>query len=138
MVSAIRRARAAPSRTPRRHRGTFQDVVAMLVLGDVEALDGAVEAARGNDRDLARERHERFEDAGLSAERAPSGLGGSSSPIDGLALAVIAEAACLQHGGTPELRRAPRPISGADTRRKGGGADAEARRRKSSRRDDPG
>ena len=41
----------------------------MLVLADVEGGEGAVDAARGDDRDLARERHEAFEDGREVADR---------------------------------------------------------------------
>ncbi len=47
----------------------------MLVLGDVEAVDLAVAAARGDHRDLALERHQGFEDRRLAADpRADAGV----------------------------------------------------------------
>ena len=76
MRSAMRRASAATAGdTSAGTRETFEDVVAVLVLGHVEAFDAAVMAARGDHRDLALEPNERLDDRGLTADRAP-GRGG--------------------------------------------------------------
>src|SRR5690348_306658 len=69
------RLRGIVLRQRRRHARRFEDMVAMLVLGDVETFDDAGLAARRDNRNLALERYERFEDAGLSAGLAPSRLG---------------------------------------------------------------
>src|ERR1051326_9591418 len=72
-------------------------MVAVLVLGDVEAFDAAVGAARGDHRDLALERHKGFEDAGLGADLAPSGYRVGAVADRHLPLAVIAVAAGFEH-----------------------------------------
>ena len=82
----------------------FQDVVAMLVFGDVEAFDLAVGRARGDHRDLALERNEGLEDRGFGAEVLPDLVRIVALADDRLALAVIAEAAGLEHGGQADAR----------------------------------
>ena len=72
-------------------------MIAVLVLGDVEAFDSAIVAARGDDGDFALERHESFEDAGLAADLAPGRFRIAAVLDRRLALAVVAEAAGLQH-----------------------------------------
>ena len=100
-------------------------MVAVLVLGDVEAFDGAVVAARRDHRHLALERHERFEDAGLAADLAPGGSRIAAVADGRLAFAVIAEAAGLEHRGPAD----PLERGGKLGRRRDGGkrrgADAE-------------
>ena len=54
-----------------RRARNFQDVVAVLVFGDVEAFDMAVGRARGDHGDLALERNEGLEDRGSGAEVFP-------------------------------------------------------------------
>ena len=79
-------------------------MVAVLVLGDVEAFDLAVGAARGDHRDFALERNEGLEDRGFGGELLPDPVGIVALADDGLALAVIAEAAGLEHGGQADSR----------------------------------
>ena len=77
----------------------------MLVFGDVEAFDLAVGAARGDHRDFALERNEGLQDRGFGGEVLPDPVGIVALADDGLALAVIAEAAGLEHGGQADASR---------------------------------
>ena len=54
-------------------------------------------SARGDDGDLARERHEGFDDARLSADLAPRGREIGAVVDDCLAFAVVAEPPRLEH-----------------------------------------
>ena len=76
----------------------------MLVFGDVEAFDMAVGRARGDHRDLALERNEGLEDRGFGAEVLPDPVRIVAVADDRLALAVIAEAAGLDHGRQADAR----------------------------------
>ena len=76
----------------------------MLVFGDVEAFDMAVGRAGGDHRDLALERNEGLEDRGFGGEVGPDLVRVVAFANDGLALAVIAEAAGLDHGGKADFR----------------------------------
>ena len=98
----------------RRHARGLQDVVAVLVFGDVEAFDLAVGAARGDHRDFALERNEGFQDRRFGAEVLPDPVGIVALADDRLALAVIAEAAGLEHGGQADLARSRRAATAAD------------------------
>ena len=82
----------------------FQDVVAMLVLGDIEADDLAVGRARGDHGDFASEWNKGFEDRGFGAEILPNPVRIVALADDRLALAVVAEAAGFQHGGNADAR----------------------------------
>src|SRR5262249_19965077 len=73
--------------------GDLENVIAMLVFGDVIAFDVAIGGARRDDRDFALERDEGLEDGGFGAELIPDALDVVALADDGLALAVIAEAA---------------------------------------------
>ncbi len=97
----------------------------MLVFGDVEAFDLAVGRARGDHRDLALERNEGLEDRGFGAEILPDPVRIVALADDRLALAVIAEAAGLEHGRQADAR--DRGPQGRRRRHVGivGGADAE-------------
>ena len=97
----------------------------MLVFGDVEAFDLAVGAARGDHRDLALERNEGLEDRGSGGEVLPDLVRIVALADDRLALAVIAEAAGLDHRGQADAR--DRGAQRLDRRYIGvvGGADAE-------------
>ena len=97
----------------------------MLVFGDVEAFDLAVGRARGDHRDLALERNEGLEDRGFGAEVLPDLVRIVALADDRLALAVIAEAAGLDHGGQADAR--DRGAQRSRRRHVGvvGGADAE-------------
>ena len=97
----------------------------MLVLGDVEAFDLAVGGARRDHRNLALERHEGLEDRRSGAELVPELAEIAAVADHGLALAVIAEAAGLEHGGRPIVAIAARRVSGEDDGGKVGRADAE-------------
>src|SRR5258708_8631317 len=76
----------------------FQDVIAMFILGDVEAFDMAVGAARGDHRDLALEGNDDFQDGGLGAEILPDLIRIVAVADDLLALAVVPEAWGLYPG----------------------------------------
>ena len=76
----------------------------MLVFGDVEAFDLAVGRARGDHRNLALEGNEGLEDRGFGAEVLPDLVRIVAVADDRLALAVIAEAAGLDHGGEADFR----------------------------------
>ena len=81
--------------------------------------------ARRDHRDLALERHEGFEDAGLAADVAP-GRRRIGAVLDrGLALAVIAEAARLQNRRPADALDRRRERRGRADIGKRGGADAE-------------
>ena len=108
------------------HPRDFQNVIAMLVLGEVEAFDGAVGGAGGDHRYFADERHKGFEDRGLSADVLPGSLRGCVLGYRRLALAVIAEASRLQHGGTTDALERGRQFGGGGDSRIGRGADAKA------------
>src|SRR6202022_2536089 len=86
-------------RDRRRSARDFQDMVAVLVFGDVEAFDMAVSRARGNHGNLALERNEGLEDGGFGAKVLPDLVRIVAVADDRLALAVIAESAGLEHGG---------------------------------------
>src|SRR5580704_9356112 len=97
------RARDPPSllrghvRQSGRHTRDFQNVIAVLVLGHIKTFNPAVPATRRDDRNLALERHEGFQDAGLAADVAPRGLRIAAIADRDLAFAVVAEAARFQH-----------------------------------------
>ena len=97
----------------------------MFVFGDVVTFDLAVRRARGDHGDLALERNERFEDRGFGAEVFPDLVEIVAFADDRLALAVIAEAAGLDHGGKADAR--DRRAQRFRRRHVGivGGADAE-------------
>ena len=107
------------------HAREFQDVIAVLVFGDVVTFDFTVDRARGDHGDLALERNEGFEDRGFGAEIFPDLSGIVAFADDRLALAVIAEAAGLDHGGKADAR--DRRVQGFNRRHVGivGGVDAE-------------
>ena len=98
----------------------------MLVFGDVEAFDMAVGAARGDHRDLALERNEGLEDGGFGAEVLPDLIRVVAVADDRLALAVVAEAAGLDHGRQADAR--DRGTQGRRRRHIGviGGADVQS------------
>src|SRR5215831_19412770 len=75
----------------------LQNVVAVLVLGDVEAFDLTVGGARHDNRDLALERDESLENCGSGAELFPDAVRIVAGANDRLTLAVIAEATGLEH-----------------------------------------
>ena len=97
----------------------------MLVFGDVEAFDMAVRRARGDHGDLALEGNEGLEDGRSRAEIVPDPVRVVARADDRLALAVIAEAAGLEHGRQPDAR--DRGAQARGRRHVGvvGGADAQ-------------
>ena len=68
----------------------------VAVLADVESGKSAVAPARGDDRNLARERHDAFQDARRVAKTAEDRVHVATAADHGLALAVIAHASGLQ------------------------------------------
>ena len=109
----------------RRHMRDVENVVAVLVLGHLEAFDFAVVAARGDHRHLALERDEAFQDARHAAQRPPRRVGVGSTHDLGLALAVVAERARLQHRRQADFGEAVGELGGTVHRRVGRGGDAE-------------
>ena len=94
----------------------------MVVEADREAARRAIQAARHDDRDLAQEVDQRFQDAVAPAELLPgSGQGGAVGDAD-LALAVIALGAGFQDAGQC---RGSGDVGLARDRLIVGGADAE-------------
>ena len=85
--------------------GVAEDGVAVGVERWIVARDAAVEAAGDQDRELVVEGYERFEHRG-AADRVPRGLRGVGRVDLDLALAVVAEAGGLQHGGGTDRRQA--------------------------------
>src|SRR5262249_723106 len=85
-----------------RHARDLQNVIAMLILSDLEAFDGAVGGAGGDHRYFADERHKGFKDGGLCADVLPGGFRHGVRGYRRLALAVVAEAPRLEHGGTAD------------------------------------
>ncbi len=75
----------------------MENVVAVLVFGDVEGAEFAIDAAGRNDRHLEVETDEALEDRRLTADRVPSSRGVGAGEDLHLTLAVVAEAARLQH-----------------------------------------
>ena len=100
----------------------------MLVLGDVEAGDAAVMAARGDDRDLALEADEGLDDRRLAADRAPRRGGIVARAQRRLALAVIAEPPRLEDRRHPDGRERRGELAFRGDPRIGRGRDVEARR----------
>src|SRR3974390_3109065 len=86
-------------------RGTryLENVIPVLVFGDVEAFDLAVGRARSDHRNLALEWHERLEDRELGAEVVPDLVRIIPGAEKRLPLAVIAEAARLEHRGQTDF-----------------------------------
>src|SRR5258706_5885427 len=93
----------------RRHFGGysryFQDMAAMLVLGDIEALDFPVAAAGRHHGAFAFERHERLDDRRLAADRSPLRDRIVAATQRCLMLAVIAKAPGLEYRGAPDRRQ---------------------------------
>src|SRR5262249_27910884 len=85
-----------------RHARDLQNVIAMLIFGEVEAFDGAVGGAGGDHRHFADERHKGFKDGRLCADVVPGGFRYGVLGYRRLALAVVAEAPRLEHGGTAD------------------------------------
>ena len=85
----------------------------MDVFGRVVGLQRSVLSARRNHRDLARERHERFQDQRHAAHCRPDtgGVRGRGIPEHALALAVIAQPAGLQHAVAAERGERRREIA---------------------------
>src|SRR5262252_6044698 len=84
----------------RRHVGGYsrdlKDMAAVLVLGDIEALDFAVTAARSHHGDFAFERHVGLDDRGLAADRSPRRHRLVAGTQCRLALAVVAKTPGLE------------------------------------------
>ena len=97
----------------------------MLVLRHVETYDFAVVAARRDDRDFARERHESFENAGPRADLAPGRIGIAAVLDRRLAFAVVAEAPGLEHGRAADALDRRRQLGRRRDVRERRGADAE-------------
>src|SRR5260370_41757653 len=101
-------------------------MVAVLILGHVEAFYLAGMPAGRDHRDFTLERHESFQDARLPARLAPGGIG-IGAVFDGdLTFAVIAETARLEHGGAADVLDRRFELAGRRNVGEGGGRDAEA------------
>ena len=98
----------------------------------------AVEAAHGDDRQLAVERHEPFEDQRHAAERRPRRVDVAGRAQHGLALAVVAAPPRLQHRGQAErVDRRVAASARSSTARNGAVAIPSALQRCPSRRAGP-
>ena len=86
----------------RRHR-QVEDVIVMHVLDRAVVRELAVEAARGDDRDLMSEVDEVLDDRFLVSDQAPDALAVFDAIDAVLALAVVAE-----HGGLDDGRKSDR------------------------------
>ena len=100
------------------HGAGLEDVVAVDVLGGLEGGDGAVEAARDDDRDLAQEGHEGLEHQRHGRQRREGGRGVARAADEPLALAVVAEPRRLEDGGRADL-----PEFGAERGERGDGGE---------------
>ena len=76
----------------------------MLVVRAIPESVAAVGPARDEDREFGVERDAGFGNRGLLADRCPCGLGLAAARDPGLALAVIAVAAALEHQRRAERR----------------------------------
>jgi hypothetical protein len=88
-----------------RHARGAQDLVGVLVLGDVVDGDGAVLAARRNDRNLAIEGDMALQDGRLARHCRKRALGIGQRGDARLALAVVAEPAGLEHRRGADARQ---------------------------------
>ena len=82
--------------------GEAKDPFAVVVLDERIARDRAVAAADAQDRELAVERHQPFEDRGHLTDRAPCVLRQHGVVDHRLSLAVVAQPTRLQHGRRPD------------------------------------
>jgi len=89
-----------------RRDGGDQDAADVVVLDERPAADLALGAAHREHRELARERHELLEDERPAAQAHPGLVDIARRMEHELPLAVVAEAARLQHRRTAELRDA--------------------------------
>ncbi len=87
--------------------GAAQDAVAVLVLDDGPAAGLSTLGSHRDDRELARERHERLEDQRDAAEVGPRAIDIGGGPQHRLPLAVVAAAPGLQHRGEAERGDGP-------------------------------
>ena len=92
--------------------------MAVRVLDRLEVRDGAIDAAGGDDRDLAIEIDERLENRFLTSERLPGAGRVGRRRHRQLPLAVVAEARRLQNRGTADLRDRRAQIVLGSNRRK--------------------
>ena len=99
----------------------------MLVLDQRIEARLALGAADREDRHLALERHECLEHERRGAERGPRGVDVGLRAQHPLALAVVAEATRLQHGGEAEPSDGAIEIVLARDRREAGGGNAQRR-----------
>ena len=98
-----------------RGAGDAEDAVLVHVLDDRPARHLTIEAAHRHDRQLAVERHERFEDQRRAGELGPTGVGVVRVPDDALALAVVAAPTRLEHGRQSDLLdRGPQLVTRPD------------------------
>ena len=98
-------------------------MVAVLVLGHFEAFDLTVARARGHDRDFPLELDVAFQDAGRGLHVPPAAIGSVPRGNLGLALAIIAELARLQHRWQADLFHGFVKLHRAVHRGIGGGGD---------------
>src|SRR5579863_550574 len=109
-----------------RHARDLENVIPVLVFGDVETFDLTVGRAGCDHRNLALERNEGLQYRRFGADIAPGPFGIVAGTDDRLAFAVIAEATGLEHGGQADLF--DRSTQGLGRRHVGiiGGGDAQA------------
>src|SRR6266853_2110880 len=98
-ASEIARGQALPARRPERRAGESQDTSAVDVAAQRIDREPAADAARADDRRLAIKRDPLLIQQRCRAERAPGRPGVRGRADHGLALAVVAEPACLEHTG---------------------------------------
>src|SRR6476646_5750407 len=101
-------------------------MVAMLVLGDFEALDLAVARAGSDDRYLSLEIDKALKDTGRIVDRPPRRDRIATFDNPGLALAVVAELSRLEHGRQPYCRRRLGQLHRAVDRRERRGCDLQS------------
>ena len=113
-------------REPRRGRERqAQNAAAVVIFDQRETSYLPVAAARRQDRQLAHKWHKPFENQRRAAQSIPCGLGVGGGAQHLLALAVVAEAARLQHRRQPDLRNRRGEVGARIDRGEGRRGDAQ-------------